>query len=31
VRDLLGFASPKAESPMESEARLVMIDGGLPP
>jgi hypothetical protein len=31
VRDVLGFASPKAESPMESEARLVMIDGGLPP
>lgn len=31
VRDLLPLASPLAESPMESEARLVMIDGGLPP
>jgi hypothetical protein len=31
VRELLGLASPNAESPMESEARLVMIDGGLPP
>ncbi|WP_191497056.1 endonuclease domain-containing protein [Mycobacterium simulans] len=31
VRELLGLASPQAESPMESEARLVMIDGGLPP
>jgi hypothetical protein len=31
VRELLEFASPKAESPMESETRLVMIDGGLPP
>jgi hypothetical protein len=31
VRELLGLASSKAESPMESEARLVMIDGGLPP
>ena len=30
-RELVGVASPKAESPMESEARLVMIDGGLPP
>lgn len=30
VRDLLPLASPLAESPMESEARLVMIDGGLP-
>lgn len=30
VRELLGLASPLAESPMESEARLVMIDGGLP-
>jgi hypothetical protein len=30
VRQLLELASPKAESPMESEARLVMIDGGLP-
>jgi hypothetical protein len=31
VRELLDLASPKAESPMESEVRLVMIDGGLPP
>ncbi|MBW0012333.1 hypothetical protein [Mycobacterium sp.] len=31
ARELVGVASPKAESPMESEARLVMIDGGLPP
>lgn len=31
VRELVGLASPQAESPMESEARLVMIDGGLPP
>lgn len=31
VRELLSLASPLAESPMESEARLVMIDGGLPP
>lgn len=31
VRDLLSVASPLAESPMESEARLVMIDGRLPP
>lgn len=31
VRGLLGRASPLAESPMESETRLVMIDGGLPP
>ncbi|OBA78203.1 hypothetical protein A9W99_25155 [Mycobacterium sp. 1164966.3] len=30
VRDLLPMANPLAESPMESEARLVMIDGGLP-
>lgn len=30
VRELLPFANPLAESPMESEARLVMIDGGLP-
>ncbi|TDH51900.1 DUF559 domain-containing protein [Mycobacterium eburneum] len=30
VRDLVPLASPLAESPMESEARLVMIDGGLP-
>jgi hypothetical protein len=31
VRELLPLASPLAESPMESEVRLVMIDGGLPP
>ena len=31
ARELLGLASPLAESPMESEARLVMLDGGLPP
>ena len=31
TRELLGLASPLAESPMESEARLVMLDGGLPP
>ncbi len=31
VRDLLELADGRAESPMESEARLVMIDGGLPP
>ncbi|SPM28606.1 hypothetical protein HMPREF0591_3992, partial [Mycobacterium terramassiliense] len=30
VRELVVLASPQAESPMESEARLVMIDGGLP-
>ncbi|MEO8814356.1 MAG: DUF559 domain-containing protein [Mycobacterium sp.] len=30
VRALLPLADPRAESPMESEARLVMIDGGLP-
>lgn len=30
VRGLLPLAVPEAESPMESEARLVMIDGGLP-
>ncbi|HZU49726.1 MAG TPA: hypothetical protein VFA16_21100 [Mycobacterium sp.] len=30
VRQLLPLAAPEAESPMESEARLVMIDGGLP-
>jgi REase_MTES_1575 len=30
VRDLIPLARPGAESPMESEARLVMIDGGLP-
>ncbi|MEZ0362223.1 endonuclease domain-containing protein [Mycobacterium sp. pUA109] len=31
VRELLPLANPLAESPMESEARLVMIDGGVPP
>ncbi|MCI4676867.1 hypothetical protein [Candidatus Mycolicibacterium alkanivorans] len=30
VRDLVPHADGRAESPMESEARLVMIDGGLP-
>ncbi len=30
VRDLIARARPEAESPMESEARLVMLDGGLP-
>lgn len=30
VRNLLEIANGRAESPMESEARLVMIDGGLP-
>lgn len=30
VRDLIGLARPGAESEMESEARLVMLDGGLP-
>lgn len=30
VRDLLPLADGRAESPMESEARLVMLDGGLP-
>ncbi len=30
VRDLIPMAKPEAESPMESEARLVMLDGGLP-
>ena len=30
VRDLLALADARAESPMESEARLTMIDGGLP-
>lgn len=30
ARELLALASPLAESPMESEARLVMVDGGLP-
>ncbi len=31
ARELLELANPLAESPMESEARLVMLDGGLPP
>ncbi len=30
VRELIPFARAEAESPMESEARLVMFDGGLP-
>jgi hypothetical protein len=30
VRDLLPHADARAESPMESEARLVFLDGGLP-
>ncbi|WP_454793363.1 hypothetical protein [Mycolicibacterium lutetiense] len=30
VRELLPHADARAESPMESEARLVFIDGGLP-
>lgn len=30
VRDLIPLARAGAESPMESEARLVMLDGGLP-
>jgi hypothetical protein len=30
VRELLALADGRAESPMESEARLVFIDGGLP-
>jgi hypothetical protein len=30
VRDLLQYADARAESPMESETRLVFIDGGLP-
>lgn len=30
VRDLIPLADRRAESPMESEARLAMIDGGLP-
>lgn len=31
VRDLIPLADGRAESPMESESRLVMIDGGLTP
>ncbi len=30
VRDLLAYVDGRSESPMESEARLVFIDGGLP-
>ncbi|WP_422749164.1 hypothetical protein ACN27E_11500 [Mycobacterium sp. WMMD1722] len=30
VRNLINVADRRAESPMESEARLVMLDGGLP-
>ncbi|MCG7606614.1 MULTISPECIES: hypothetical protein [Mycobacterium] len=30
VRELIEYADGRAESPMESEARLVFIDGGLP-
>jgi len=30
VRELILLADPRAESPLESEVRLVMIDGGLP-
>jgi hypothetical protein len=30
VRELISVADPRAESPMESEARLAMLDGGLP-
>lgn len=30
VRQLVAHAAPQAESPMESEARLVMLDAGLP-
>lgn len=30
VRELIGYVDRRAESPMESEARLVFIDGGLP-
>ncbi|KUI00165.1 hypothetical protein [Mycobacterium sp. IS-3022] len=30
VRDLIALADARSESPMESEARLAMIDGGLP-
>ena len=31
VRDLIPLATDRAESPMESEARLAMLDGGLTP
>jgi hypothetical protein len=30
IRELIPLAAGEAESPMESEARLVMLDGGLP-
>ena len=30
VRELIAYADGRSESPMESEARLVFIDGGLP-
>lgn len=30
VREMLAYADGRSESPMESEARLVFIDGGLP-
>ncbi|WP_231644055.1 hypothetical protein [Mycolicibacterium baixiangningiae] len=30
VRELVEYADPRSESPLESEARLVFIDGGLP-
>lgn len=30
MRELIGYADGRSESPMESEARLVFIDGGLP-
>jgi hypothetical protein len=29
VRELIGYADGRSESPMESDARLVFIDGGL--
>ncbi|ORV14050.1 hypothetical protein [Mycobacterium celatum] len=31
VRELIPLAAAESESPMESEARLAMLDGGLPP
>lgn len=31
VRDLLPYVDARSESAMESEARLVFIDGGIPP
>ena len=31
VREMAALADGRAESPMESEARLVFVDGGLPP